>query len=258
MLTSKKIILFANGLPGLEICKYLISTEDEIIRLYVIDFDDDFAKKIIRESKLDSSKIFSAKTIHENSQISELQKLSIDYMITVYWPYLLKPEIFKIAINGCINFHPALLPINRGWYPHVHSILDGSPTGVTLHLIDENADTGPILIQKEVLLEPVDTAKTIYLKLQQEIISLFQNNWEKIKNHEILPQSQDEFKAIYHKKSELDQLDLLDLDKEYKAKDLINLLRSRTFGTTGYAYFLHNGKKVYLNLRLSYNKEFLS
>ena len=63
---------------------------------------------------------------------------------------------------------------------------------------------------------------------------------------------------VHHKKSELDQLDFLDLDKEYKAKDLINLLRSRTFGTTGYAYFLHNGKKVYLNLRLSFNKEFLS
>lgn len=258
-MTQKKVILFANGIVGLEICKFLTSSlDDNVVRLYVIDYDDEYAKKIISESKLESTKIFSAKSLKELPHSNQIKELETDYMITVYWPYLLKPELFKNAKNGCINFHPALLPINRGWYPHVHSILDDSPTGVTLHLIDENADTGPILIQKKVPLEPIDTSKTIYIKLQQEIISLFKNNWEKIKNGEILPKSQDESKAVYHKKSEIEQLDFLDLDKEYKVKDIINILRSRTFGNTGYAYFLHNDKKVYLNIRLSYNKEFFT
>ena len=110
---------------------------------------------------------------------------------------------FKISKNRCVNFHRALLPINRGWYPHVHSILDGTPTGVTLHLVDENADTGPILVQKEVQLEPIDTADSIYHKLQNEIVLMFKENWIKIKNHEITPTSQDESKSIYHKKSEI-------------------------------------------------------
>ena len=198
----QNIVLFANKQPGLEICEYLVSIGENISRLYILNFEDDYAKKIISASKLSSDKVFSAVSLKEQSHLNNLKKLDVDFMITVYWPYLLTPTIFKISKNGCINFHPALLPINRGWFPHVHSILDGTPTGATLHLIDEGTDTGSILVQKEVPLEFLDTSKSIYDKLQKEIILLFKENWSKIKNNELLPMPQDESKAIYHKKSD--------------------------------------------------------
>ena len=253
---SQKIILFANYFPGLEICKYLVSEGEHIERMYIVDPEESFAKKIIQASKLSKKNIFTADKIKEPEHIKELKQLDVDFMITVYWPYLLKPEIFKVSKNGCINFHPAFLPVNRGWYPHVHSILDGTPTGVTLHLIDENADTGPILVQREVQLEPIDTAGSIYHKLQNEIVLMFKENWTKIKNHEITPIAQDQSKSIYHKKSEISSLDFIDLEKEYKAKDLINILKARTFDDKSFAYFIVDGKKIYLNLKLSYNNNF--
>ena len=77
-------------------------------------------------------------------------------------------KIFNLSKNGCINFHPALLPTNRGWYPHVHNILDESPAGVTLHLIDEGADTGPILVQKTIDVEPTDTIDNVKAKIQDK------------------------------------------------------------------------------------------
>jgi len=64
-------------------------------------------------------------------------------MITVYWPWLIKKNYLNTCKNS-INFHPAYLPKNRGWYPHVNNILDNSVPGVTLHKIDEGIDTGPI------------------------------------------------------------------------------------------------------------------
>lgn len=252
-MNSKKIILFANYLPGLKICEHLVSIGEQLERLYVVNLDDDLTQKIIKSSKLPAEKIFSAEKIKNPEHIENLKKLDIDYMITVYWPYLLKPEIFKISKNGCINFHPAFLPINRGWYPHVHSILDDTPTGVTIHFIDENADTGPIIAQKEIPLEPIDTAGSIYKKLQNEIVQLFIDNWNDIKNNKINPFHQDESKAIYHKKSEISELDFIDLEKEYNAKDLINILRARTFGKKSFAYYIIDGKKIYINLNLSYD-----
>jgi len=253
---TKNIILFANKKPGFDICKFLVSQKENISRLYIIDFDDDYAKKIISVSKLPKEKIFHANILKEKNHLNTLKNLDVDFMITVYWPFILSPEIFKISKNGCINFHPALLPINRGWFPHVHSILDGSPTGVTLHLIDENADTGPILAQKEVPLEFIDTSKTIYEKLQKEIVLLFKENWIKIRNNDILPISQDESKSNYHKKSEIHELDKIDLDS-VTGKELVNILRARSFGNKGFAYVTINNEKIYLNLRLSSYSDFI-
>ena len=57
--------------------------------------------------------------------------------------------------------------------------------------------------------------------------------------------------AVYHKKNELEKLDQLNLDEKIRVKDLINLLRARSFGDSGFAFYNENEKKVFLNLRLS-------
>ena len=67
----------------------------------------------------------------------------------------------------------------------------------------------------------------------------------------MVPKPQNESIAVYHKKSEVSIMDELELNKEMKVKDLINLLRARSFGNKGFAYYKLDDKKVYLNLRLS-------
>ena len=81
-----------------------------------------------------------------------------------------KASAFNLAKDS-VNFHPAFLPINRGWYPHVHSIVDGSKLGVTLHRIDEGADTGPIWVQKEMRLLPHDTSKLYMIDKEKKLLS---------------------------------------------------------------------------------------
>ncbi|OGY64946.1 MAG: hypothetical protein A3J53_02110 [Candidatus Harrisonbacteria bacterium RIFCSPHIGHO2_02_FULL_40_20] len=251
---KKKIALFANDYVGLEICKFLRASGDKIVKLYVHDLDKQkFVPEIIQASGCLKKDVVGATETNSPEKIAELEIAQPDFIITVYWAYLLKPKVFKIAKQGTINFHPAPLPINRGWYPHVHSILDGSPTGVTLHTLAEDADTGLIWAQKLVPLSSVDTAGDIYKRLQEAIIQLFKDNWEKIKNDQIKPTLQDKNKkGNYHKKSEIESLDQIDMDQTLKAKDLINKLRARTFGKKGFAYFLdNNGEKIYVQIRLN-------
>ena len=78
-------------------------------------------------------------------------------MISVFWPWLFSSRIYQ-AVRLTVNFYPSLLPINRGWFPHVHSLVDGSASGVTPHQIEAGADTGVIWVQKIVLHRPTDTA----------------------------------------------------------------------------------------------------
>ena len=49
----------------------------------------------------------------------------------------------------------------------------------------------------------------------------------------------------------MDLLDEVKLDESFLAKDMINLLRARSFGNKGYAYFKSEGSKIYINIRLS-------
>lgn len=252
-----KVALMASHTVGVEIAKFL-AEKDDLSLLYVIDKDSNINKDIILNSNLAANKVFLASELNNESHTKWLEQEQPDFIITTYWPYLLKEKVFSIAKQGTVNFHPALLPANRGWYPHVHNIIDGTPAGVTLHAIDNDADTGPIWAQKETTILKHDTAKTLYERLQLEIINLFKENWPLIKSKKITPKPQDHSKANYNSKKSLDKLDQIDLDKNYKAIDLINLLRARSFGNLGFGYYLDpdSGDKVYLNLRLGTNANF--
>ena len=246
-----RIALFANDEVGLNVCRFLKGTGEDIVKLYLHDPPKQkLADEIALASGCVREDVLLATDSHAPDNIRMLEDANIDFIITVYWAYLLKPALFTKA-KDTLNFHPALLPVNRGWFPHVHSFLDGSPFGVTLHRIDENADTGPVWCQKEIFALPFDNAGTIYKRLQSEILMLFYTHWEKIKNGFITPKPQNHARGVYHKKKEIEHLDEIDLDA-ISARDLIKRLKARTFGARGFAYHMDaSGRKVYLNLQLS-------
>jgi len=194
--------------------------------------------------------VHDAEALGDPGQVAELAALRPDFIITVYWAHLISPAVIAAAGRGTVNFHPALLPVNRGWYPHVHSIVDGSPTGVTLHAVDAGPDTGPIWAQREVPLTPYDTAGTIYARLQDEIVALFRETWPAIVAGELDPVAQDDARAVYHDRSEVDALDELRLDDVMRVGDVIDRLRARSFGSRGFAWYEADGERVYVNVRL--------
>ena len=245
---QKRIALFASHSAGREVAKFFSdSSAGEVVALYLPDADPTISGSL----SLPENRIFVGKSIFsEPSHVEWFSDQGIDAIVCVYWPWLLSPELFRLA-SVTVNFHPALLPVNRGWYPYVHSIIDGSPCGVTLHCIEECADTGRIWAQKEVLLRPEDTAKDIYLRLQAEIVSLFKDKWVDIIEGRIQPFAQDHSKATYHLKSEINALDRIDLDTLSTPRDLLNRLRARTFGDKGFAYYEENGHKIFIRIELN-------
>ena len=245
----------ANDDVGLNITKYLIASGEEIIRLYLHEkANQSKGEDIIEASNCKEGQYFLANCLKDAKHIQSLQELNADFIITVYWAHLLSNDVIQCA-NDSVNFHPAPLPINKGWYPHVHSIIDGSALGVTLHRIEIGADTGPIWAQKKLELGLYETSKEIYQRLKNEIFILFAANWGKIKSGEIQPVNQ-VGQGNYHKKNEIQDLDCISLEQTTTAKSLINKLRARSFGNKGFAYYVENGERVYLNLRMNNSTNF--
>lgn len=74
------------------------------------------------------------------------------------FPWLIPPEVLTVPPLGIINLHPSLLPRHRGPIPTAWAIRAGDPTyGVTWHRMDDAFDTGGILAQAPVPMEPDDT-----------------------------------------------------------------------------------------------------
>ena len=89
----------------------------------------------------------------------QLAALEPDVIVVAAYGKLLPPEVLETAPHGCLNIHPSLLPRYRGPSPVVTAILDGAQeTGVTLMLLDEGMDTGPIVAQRQRPLDGTETA----------------------------------------------------------------------------------------------------
>ena len=89
-----------------------------------------------------------------------------DLIIVAAYREILPKEILKIPKCGCINVHPSLLPKWRGSSPIQFAILNrDKETGITIILMDEKMDHGPILAQKSIKIEEKERAKTLHDKL---------------------------------------------------------------------------------------------
>ena len=75
-------------------------------------------------------------------------------------------SLLAVPRLGTINAHYGLLPAYRGMNVTEWSVLHADPIGVTVHLVDPGIDTGPILLQERIALEPGDTFATLRRKHQ--------------------------------------------------------------------------------------------
>ena len=98
------------------------------------------------------------------------------------------------------------------------------------------------------MVEMTDTGGTLYRKLEVAALELFRRTWPSINAGNATRRPQDAESGSSHRTADVRAIDELDLGRMYRAEDLINILRARTFPPYPGAYFLHNGKKIYLRL----------
>ena len=81
----------------------------------------------------------------------------VDAVVTVAYGVLLPPSVLAAPRRGCLNVHASLLPRWRGAAPIQHAIMAGdAETGVSVMLMDEGLDTGPVLLRRAVAIDGAD------------------------------------------------------------------------------------------------------
>ena len=136
-----------------------------------------------------------------SEKIEKKDVLKYDFIISFGYRHKINKEVINLfKNNNIINLHHSYLPFNRGVDPNFWSIVDNNPSGVTIHLIDENLDTGDILLQERVFFDyEKDTLETSYNILIDKLSVLFLNHWDLIKNNKIIPFPQNNLKKTFHR-----------------------------------------------------------
>lgn len=105
-------------------------------------------------------------SLRQERTIETLAYLEPQAMVVAAYGRILPPEMLRVPPLGVLNVHPSLLPRYRGPSPVTEAILDGeSKVGVTVMLLDEGMDTGPILAQKETDVSPEEAADQLTRRL---------------------------------------------------------------------------------------------
>ncbi len=112
-------------------------------------------------------RIFQPEKISKNDEFKDaIRELEPDLVVVVSYGIILPKSFLKIPKLGCINVHPSMLPKYRGSAPIQWAILNGdSSTGVTIMYLDEGMDSGDIIKQKEVEIDPDETTGELWNRL---------------------------------------------------------------------------------------------
>jgi len=106
--------------------------------------------------------------LRKSEAMDQLYAWAPDLIVVAAFGQILRPEVLELPAYGCINVHASLLPRWRGAAPIQAALFHGDrETGVTIMMMDPGVDTGPIMAQRSLRIDPDDTASSLSARLAQ-------------------------------------------------------------------------------------------
>jgi methionyl-tRNA formyltransferase len=159
-----RIILIGQAAFAEKTLDKLISKNEEIVAVYCPPDAPGGKLDPVKQKALQlgvpvrQHKSFKAPEVRE-----EFVALNADLAILAFVSFIVPRQVFSVPRLGSICFHPSLLPKYRGASAINWALIKGETmTGLSLFWVDPGIDTGPVLLQKEVKIDPDDTTGSLY------------------------------------------------------------------------------------------------
>ena len=186
-----------------EILSSLLENKYNIISVYTqpgkkVGRDGGIGKSAVAEiAEKNDLKVFEPQNFSEET-INELKDQKPDMIIVAAYGKILPQEVLEVPGFGSINVHASMLPKFRGPSPIQNAILEGeAETGTTIMLMDQGIDTGDILKQKKIAIDPDETYPELLSKIAGVSSSLLLETLPFWAERKIKPQKQNENQATY-------------------------------------------------------------
>jgi len=130
--------------------------------------------------------IHETRDINEQESIDFIIKNKPDYLLAAHFNQLIKPAVLDLTGFECLNIHPSLLPAYKGVDPVFFALQDKqNEIGVTVHKMAESFDSGEIIMQRSIAVDPSKSVCFYNCQLFEEGVKLV-IKWIKNKNQKVI------------------------------------------------------------------------
>ena len=107
--------------------------------------------------------VIITRDLRKDEPFEQYKALDPELLVFAFVTDIVRKNVLDVPKHGTIQYHPSLLPKNRGISSMAWPMIAGAEkTGVSIFWVDEGIDTGPILLQREVEIAPDDTVGSLY------------------------------------------------------------------------------------------------
>ena len=169
-----KVVFFGTPDFAVPTLEALLASDHEVV-LVVSRPDKPVGRKqvltappVVETAKRHGIPVSQPKSLKNDEARDVVDGCGAEVAVVVAYGKLIPANLLDVLEHGFVNLHPSLLPRHRGPSPIQWALVCGDrATGVTTMQLDEGMDTGPILLQERVPIEPDDTAETLAPRLAE-------------------------------------------------------------------------------------------
>ena len=182
----------------------------------------------------------SPKSMRDAGALAEFKALRADLAVVAAYGLILPKAVLDAPLRGCLNIHASLLPRWRGAAPIQRAIEAGdAETGITIMVMDEGLDTGPMLLKESVPIGPDTTAAALHDALAALGATLIVRALAGLEIGALLPVPQPGEGVTYAKKIAKEEARL-----DWRAPAPLLARRIRAFNPFPGAWFEANGERI--------------
>jgi len=203
-------------------------------------FNSDFANlaPICNQNKIP---YINVDDINSEKNIEWIKGLSPDIIFCFGWSSLIKKELLNLPPMGIVGYHPAKLPQNRGRHPLIWALALGlKESASTFFFMDEGADSGNILCQRDFDILYEDDAKSLYRKITDIALSQIEEFVPLLSTNKYKEIVQDHAQSNNWRKREKKDGQI---DFRMSSDSIYNLVRSLSKPYVG-AHIIYNGNDI--------------
>ena len=196
-----KISIIGQSAFGKSVLEALLEKgEDEIIGVFAPPARDNRPNDPIVDSAVEFGiPTFGFKRLRDQEAVDQFQNLEPELCVMAFVTDIVPMEMINFPVFGTIQYHPSLLPLHRGPSSINWPIIKGeTKSGLTIFWPDEGLDTGPVLLQKTVEIDPEETLGGLYFnKLFPLGVQAMVESVDLVRAGKAPKMVQDESKATY-------------------------------------------------------------
>jgi methionyl-tRNA formyltransferase len=219
-----RIIVNGQQAFGKAVLEALLERGEDVIAVYCPEDKDGRVDPLTQAARDRGLPVHQPKSFKTDEAVAEIGALKPDLGVMAFVTKFVPSSFLNVPTHGTIQYHPSLLPLHRGPSSINWPIIMGrTETGLSIFWPDDGLDTGPILLQKTVAIEPDDTLGSVYFdKLFPLGVEAMLEAVDLVRDGKAPRIEQDESKATYESWCKKENVGI---DWSKPAAEIYNLIR---------------------------------